>query len=62
MLHLNQYNRSVIDRRNASLFKKGLSKNFFKKSFIKNVTIGVINRRNASLLQKGLSENPHVTA
>jgi hypothetical protein len=35
---------SVINWRNASLLKKGLSANFFKKSLIKNHGSGVINR------------------
>jgi len=37
----------VINRRNASLFKKGLSEN----------DVTAFNRRNASLFKKGLSEN-----
>ncbi|MGB9939536.1 hypothetical protein [Methanosarcina sp.] len=53
----------VIKQRSASLLKKGLIANFFKKSLIKNAwmrendTVGVIKRRNANLLKKGLIKN-----
>jgi hypothetical protein len=36
----------VINRRNATLFKKGLTENLLRKGFIENPGNGVVKRRN----------------